>query len=143
MARYSLITRDCKVCGPEVLQAARTPPNHLLHLLLSIPTMGLWLIVWFFVTISYRPDYRCLRCSGFIPVPDAVRNRLVDLENKIHRLSVRAASFEPPASVVRETIQPVAAPEVPPLAAEPAITSEIPSPSFPEVFWPPEAPMIA
>src|SRR3990172_12467536 len=121
MARYSLITRDCKVCGPDVLHAATSPPNHLLHLLLSIPTMGLWLIVWFFVTISYRPDYRCLRCSGFTPLFDAVNKRLADLETKINRLSVEAASFEPPASA--ETIRPVVAPEVPPLATEPAITS--------------------
>ena len=34
-------------------------PNHILHLLLSLVTFGLWLIVWFFIAISSK-NYRIL-----------------------------------------------------------------------------------
>jgi hypothetical protein len=34
-------------------------PNHILHLLLTICTCGLWIIVWIFQTT----DYRCNVCG--------------------------------------------------------------------------------
>ncbi|WP_044871918.1 hypothetical protein [Pseudomonas sp. LFM046] len=35
-----------------VLNSQKKNTNHILHLLLCIPTFGLWLIVWFFVANS-------------------------------------------------------------------------------------------
>lgn len=45
--------------------AMREKPNHILHLLLSVITFGVWIIVWFFVTLgaAYR-SYRCPQCGS-------------------------------------------------------------------------------
>ena len=32
------------------------PTNHILHLLLCLPTFGLWLIVWFFIGITNKQN---------------------------------------------------------------------------------------
>lgn len=50
---------DCTVLG------VREKPNHLLHLLLSIVTGGLWLIVWLLVSISSGGSrYKCPTCGS-------------------------------------------------------------------------------
>jgi hypothetical protein len=57
-------SRYCDTCGKQTLHTKETP-NHILHLLLSIVTLGLWLIVWVAVTIvnsGKRP--RCVVCGS-------------------------------------------------------------------------------
>jgi len=53
---------QCKHCGRQ--QAAEViGANHVLHLLLSVCTGGLWLPIWFLCAItSSRP--RCLTCGS-------------------------------------------------------------------------------
>lgn len=43
--------------------AERETPNHVLHLLLSVLTLGLWLFVWLAQSIYPRP-FLCPICGG-------------------------------------------------------------------------------
>lgn len=46
----------------SLVLAERQTPNHILHLLLSLVTMGAWIIVW--LLISAVPSaYRCPMCG--------------------------------------------------------------------------------
>jgi hypothetical protein len=54
--------RYCPSCQTEVLAVASTP-NHILHLLLSIVTGGLWLICWLMVALRVEA-WRCARCGS-------------------------------------------------------------------------------
>jgi hypothetical protein len=54
--------RYCPSCQTEVL-AIKPTPNHILHLLLSIVTGGLWLIFW--LMLSFKVEtWRCARCGA-------------------------------------------------------------------------------
>jgi hypothetical protein len=55
-------SRYCPHCQTRNLAIGRTP-NHVLHLLLSICTAGLWLIVWLLVCAGMIGGYRCARCG--------------------------------------------------------------------------------
>jgi hypothetical protein len=43
--------------------AERQAPNHILHLLLTVFTAGLWLIAWLLV-VATAPPFRCPRCGA-------------------------------------------------------------------------------
>lgn len=52
----------CKDC--EKLVPVTSPgTNHILHLLLSIITAGIWVIIWILAAISSGP-WRCSICGG-------------------------------------------------------------------------------
>ena len=51
----------CPQCGRQVLAKQETP-SHILHLLLTIFTGGLWIIVWIAVSVRDRP-WRCSQCG--------------------------------------------------------------------------------
>ncbi len=53
----------CYACGRQTVMVKRRV-NHLLHLLLSLATLGLWLVVWAALGFrnSERPPY-CERCG--------------------------------------------------------------------------------
>ena len=51
----------CKTCNENVL-ATRQGRNHILHLLLSLVTGGLWLIVWIMLAITSKP-WLCSKCG--------------------------------------------------------------------------------
>jgi len=54
----------CKTCGKQTLHTKETP-NHILHLLLSVFTLGLWLLVWLaLVLISSGKRPRCSVCGS-------------------------------------------------------------------------------
>jgi len=62
----------CPVCNQQRLFIA-PKPNHILHLLLSIFTLGIWLIVWLLIGGKTGP-YRCSVCGtreGARSAPDA------------------------------------------------------------------------
>lgn len=40
----------------------RATPNHILHLLLSLVTFGLWLVVWLLLILN-GGTYRCRECG--------------------------------------------------------------------------------
>lgn len=52
---------ECGSCGKPTLHVVQVPA-HVLHLLLSIITMGFWLIVWFFLTVG-APKPQCTICG--------------------------------------------------------------------------------
>ena len=54
--------RFCNNCGKNVLAIGKTP-NHILHLILSIITGGLWLIVWIILVLMKIGGYRCSQCG--------------------------------------------------------------------------------
>ena len=60
----------CKSCKTNRL-FVKTTPNHLLHFLISVLTLGAWLIVWFFISVSNESQpWICNTCghplsSGF------------------------------------------------------------------------------
>ena len=70
----------CKSCQKNIL-FIQDSPNHALHIILSIFTAGLWLIVWFFVAIGEK-DWHCSVCgskptgSGWGIAGDIYRNLL-------------------------------------------------------------------
>jgi len=51
----------CKRCEKHVLAQKKTA-NHILHLLLSIFTAGLWIIMWILVGIRIG-GWRCSQCG--------------------------------------------------------------------------------
>ncbi len=56
--------RYCDRCGDYVL-AIRKGTNHILHLLLSIITFGLWIIIWVLVSIKIG-GWRCSKCGSSV-----------------------------------------------------------------------------
>ena len=51
----------CRRCRRTTLHQAE-PTNHVLHLVLTIFTGGLWLLGWF-VAAAIPPVYRCSQCG--------------------------------------------------------------------------------
>ena len=45
-----------------MVRATSPAPNHLLHLILTLITLGVWVIFWFFRSVSN--DWRCVKCGG-------------------------------------------------------------------------------
>jgi len=54
--------QHCPDCNEGVL-AQRSGVNHILHLLLTIVTGGLWLIVWILISIFHFGGWRCSKCG--------------------------------------------------------------------------------
>jgi hypothetical protein len=52
----------CKDCAKQVL-VFRKGTNHILHLLLTICTAGLWLLVWFGNSVKFG-GWRCTQCGS-------------------------------------------------------------------------------
>lgn len=67
------IQKGRRFCEEEVewVLAERNTPNHLLHLILSVLTAGLWIPVWIIVAITTSGSYRCPKCGsktlGYVP----------------------------------------------------------------------------
>ncbi len=59
------IEKQRRLCVEEnrMVLAERETPNHVLHLLMSVVTLGLWLFVWLALSIVPNP-YRCPSCGG-------------------------------------------------------------------------------
>ena len=62
----------CIHCQEKTLHIKKTP-NHVLHLLLTILTAGLWLIVWILVGMSSASEkWQCSKCGTPITAKDRV-----------------------------------------------------------------------
>lgn len=53
----------CRHCQKDVL-ATGTKPNHILHLILTIITFGLWLLIWPLISVGKLGGYRCTQCGN-------------------------------------------------------------------------------
>ncbi len=58
---YQEATGFCKNCKRQV-RIQRRGANHILHLLLTIITAGLWIIVWILASIKIG-GWRCSQCG--------------------------------------------------------------------------------
>lgn len=61
------ISKQRRYCAEDdrMVLAEKETPNHLLHLLLTLITAGLWLIIWIFVAIgSDFGKYKCPQCGA-------------------------------------------------------------------------------
>jgi len=58
---FDQTTKWCPICRRQTLWARRRP-NHVLHLLLTLTTCGLWLIIWFLLSIRFG-GWRCQTCG--------------------------------------------------------------------------------
>lgn len=54
-------------------------PNHILHLILSIVTVGLWLPVWFFITVTTREHRNTLVVNEYGQVFNSWQLRQAEL----------------------------------------------------------------
>ena len=54
--------RFCPHCQKKTMAIGNTP-SHLLHLILSIFTFGLWIPVWILISIGKIGGYRCSQCG--------------------------------------------------------------------------------
>jgi hypothetical protein len=59
------VEMGCARCGAVTPHTLRTP-NHLLHLLLTVFTAGLWIVVWILVSLG-KPKATCERCKAGVP----------------------------------------------------------------------------
>jgi hypothetical protein len=61
--------RPCDICNrPTVHFRQDYSPNHILHLLLSIVSGGLWIPVWILLSVfAPNPDPVCSNCGGIMP----------------------------------------------------------------------------
>lgn len=55
----------CQAITPHNVQK----PNHLLHLLLTVFTAGLWLIVWIIIAAGKGSTPACVRCGQHNAAP--------------------------------------------------------------------------
>jgi hypothetical protein len=55
----------CSDCKADVL-AQRKGVNHILHLLLTIVTGGLWIIIWLVVMLASFGGWRCSKCGKLL-----------------------------------------------------------------------------
>ena len=62
MAKMEQASAYCDQCEKQVLIQRPGGPNHILHLLMTIITGGIWLIIWFFVASESKP-WRCNQCG--------------------------------------------------------------------------------
>lgn len=52
----------CEQCNAQRMVARKTP-NHLLHLILTVLTCGLWAAVWILTSIRFG-GWRCTTCGS-------------------------------------------------------------------------------
>ena len=65
MASYIETSKFCKTCNKQVL-ARRKGVNHILHLILSLFTFGIWVIIWILVVVKnivVIGEWRCSTCG--------------------------------------------------------------------------------
>lgn len=57
------VMKYCKTCGTDTIHL-QPSTSHVLHLLLSVFTLGIWIIVWFFVAQSNASQAKCTVCGS-------------------------------------------------------------------------------
>ena len=53
----------CPVCQQQRLFTRQESVNHILHLLVTLFSCGLWAFVWFIITVSHNPRFHCSQCG--------------------------------------------------------------------------------
>ena len=90
-----LVARCCPHCAKRVIAVQRVP-NHILHLLLCIPTCGAWAIVWLFVCLcgpATEPPV-CMTCAmptDPLPQPLTASQKIAAARNAARQAEHRPA----------------------------------------------------
>lgn len=61
------IAKARRYCAEDdrMVLAEKQTPNHILHLLLSLVTVGIWLPIWILISIASEfGSYQCPECGG-------------------------------------------------------------------------------
>lgn len=60
------VKKERRLCVDEnrMVLAERETPNHVLHLLLTVVSLGLWVPVWLVVTLFAPRTFHCPQCGG-------------------------------------------------------------------------------
>ncbi|MEQ1642153.1 MAG: hypothetical protein ABL959_01760 [Pyrinomonadaceae bacterium] len=53
----------CPVCQQQRLFTRQESVNHILHLLVTLFSCGLWAFVWIILTLSHNPRFHCSQCG--------------------------------------------------------------------------------
>lgn len=63
MSNKMTVRRKCRTCG-EARIFEKQKQNNVLHLILSVVTVGAWIPVWFLIAVltAFKP-YRCTVCG--------------------------------------------------------------------------------
>jgi len=76
----------CKNCKKSTVQVKQRA-NHILHLLLSVVTVGIWLIVWFFIALFTSDTPTCTICGNEVKNNNSNRQtNKKEIENKNYEL---------------------------------------------------------
>lgn len=62
MANFEEAQGFCKDCNRNVVKK-RKGTNHVLHFLITVLTIGIWVVVWILLTIKFGGWY-CSICGG-------------------------------------------------------------------------------
>ena len=62
MARLELVEVKCFTCGEKTTHM-RDDCNHILHVLLTVCTGGLWVVVWIYKAMK-ADELRCTECGS-------------------------------------------------------------------------------
>jgi len=82
----------CKNCKKSTIQIKQRA-NHILHLLLSVVTFGIWLIVWFFVALFTSDTPTCTVCGNEVKNNNSNRpTNKKETENKKPELKTKKLS---------------------------------------------------
>ena len=82
----------CKNCKKNTVQIKQRA-NHILHLLLSVVTVGIWLIVWFFIALFTSDTPTCTVCGNEIKNSNNKRETTKKgIENKNPELKTKKLS---------------------------------------------------
>jgi hypothetical protein len=82
----------CKNCKKSTVQVKQRA-NHILHLLLSVVTVGIWLIVWFFIALFTSDTPICTICGNEVKNNNNKRETTKkEIENKNPELKTKKLS---------------------------------------------------
>lgn len=81
----------CKNCKKNTVQIKQRA-NHVLHLLLSVVTIGIWLIVWFFITLFTSDTPTCTECGNEVKNNNNRQTNKKEVKNKFPELKTQKLS---------------------------------------------------
>jgi hypothetical protein len=59
----NMVMKPCKVCATQTMHT-QPSTSHVVHLILSLLTWGVWLIVWFIVANDNNSNAQCTQCGA-------------------------------------------------------------------------------
>lgn len=94
----------CPVCQQQRLFTRQKGVNHILHLLFTLFSCGLWAFVWLILTVSDNPRYHCSQCGHSDSVKYLTNPylRSQEAQQKAERAALRGQSSSPSSNSFTE-----------------------------------------